>query len=980
MNELPKAKIVQKRRLSYVWLTPILALLITGWLFYNDYVNSGKEIRVQFDTGSGLIIGKTPLKYRGITVGTVTDFEVGDPINKVNVVIKLDRKVSGIASEGMKFWVVKPRVSISQITGLETIISGTYIEVRPPFYDLSRINELQEQDFFIGLPEPPDDETSPDEMIVTLFSSIDTGVIDGAPVFYKDTTAGEVANIRYDSEIEQYRITLAINKSYADMINSSTRFWNLNGLDVKMDSAGLRMQMAPIESLFQGGISFEAEDRKHAPLESYELFKNYSETLLSAEKIKLIMPDCSGIKPERTPVMYKGVEAGIVYGISINKNEKCEAVIRLQKNFEYLASEGSRFFLEEPQVSSSSIKNLSTVILGPFISVMKGNGGKKTEFMLSQEPYVDVPEGSLVLKLNPEAGAAAEVGSGIYYKGIRIGAVTDRKLVKDKPVYSCAIFPEYRKLAVGGLSIWMIELADISLHENGVSMSANPMMVLEGALIADFPVYKTSSPLNEGTALTVYANSVNARRAKLDKGGYIAMNLLADDSFGLNVGSPIYYKGMKAGEVTNTEIKGTGVAVKALLKPEYKEIYTDGLIFWKNGKASVSIDGTGVSADMPNTAEVLNGGLSFEPSGAGQISTIYESRTSAMKELRILSAGRQIMLTIDEGNPPAVSAPVYFKGVRTGEVVDVAYDNKIRKSTVSLIIDKKYADTLDAETRFWSGASVSVEAGVGGITVNTEPALNYLIGALYYDTFASDAGSDKLYKSRLSAEKPDYVTATLRMGYDDGIKEMTELTGEGRTAGYVESVSSDENGTTAKMLIHSDFKDYLNSGTLFWKEEVQIGMDGISNAENAIFGTKLAMKKGKGEPCSEFRLSSAAEAKYADRKGLHIILISDTASSLEPDSPVYYKQVQTGAVEWVKLSENGEKVEIGVFIEDRYADLLDTETVFETVSGIDAGFGLFSGLKVKTASVKSIIKGGLTFSKGKSKGTPLTGGEKLTLK
>jgi paraquat-inducible protein B len=85
-------------------------------------------------------------------------------------------------------------------------------------------------------------------------------------------------------------------------------------------------------------------------------------------------------------------------------------------------------------------------------------------------------------------------------------------------------------------------------------------------------------------------------------------------------------------------------------------------------------------------------------------------------------------------------------------------------------------------------------------------------------------------------------------------------------------------------------------------------------------------------------------------------------------------------VEWVKLSENGEKVEIGVFIEDRYADLLDTETVFETVSGIDAGFGLFSGLKVKTASVKSIIKGGLTFSKGKSKGTPLTGGEKLTLK
>ena len=913
-------------------------------------------------------------------MGTVTDFEVGNPINKVNVVIKLDKKVSGIASEGMKFWVVKPRVSISQITGLETIISGTYIEVRPPFYDLNKLDELKEKDFFIGLPEPPDNETSPDEMIVTLLSSVDTGVIDGAPVFYKDTTAGEVVNIRYDKDIDKYRVTLAINKTYADMMNSSTKFWSLNGLDIKMDSAGLRFQVLPIESLFQGGISFDSEERKNAPLESYELYKDYSETLLSSEELKLTMPDCSGIKPDRTPVMYKGVEAGTVYGISLNEEQECEAVIRLKKNFEYLAVEGSRFFLEEPKVSSNSIKNLSTVILGPFISVAKGNGSKKTEFILSKQPYVNIPDGALVLKLYPEDGAAANVGAGIYYKGIRIGTVINLELVKDKPVYTAAIFPEYKKLAVNGLSIWMIELADISLHENGLSMNANPMMVIEGALIADFPVYKTSTPIKEGSAVTIYANSVNARRAKLYRGGYITMNLLASDSFGVNVGSPIYYKGMKAGELTSVDIKKGEIYIKAALMPRFKDMYAKGLVFWKNGKPSLKIDGTGVSSDIPNAAEVFNGGLSFEPSDTGPINKIFDSKTDAMKEVRILSAGKTISLTMKEGTPPSVSAPIYYKGVHTGEVVDVEYDNETKCSIVTLIIDKKYSGTIDAGTRFWNGASVSINTGINGFTVNAEPAINYITGALYYDSFDSEAGTDKLYKSKTAAERPDYISATLHMKYDNSIKEMTELTSEGKSAGYVESVSSDENGVTAKVLIRKDFQSYLNTGTIFWKEDIQIGVDGVSNAKNAIFGTKLAMQKGSGEPCREFSLMSAAEAKYSGRKGLHIILLADTANSLEADSPVYYKQVQTGAVEWVRLSEDGEKVKIGVFIEDKYSDLLDTETVFETVSGIDAGFGLFSGLKVKTASVKSIIKGGLTFSKGKDKGTPLSGGETLILK
>lgn len=961
---------IKKRKFPLIWLTPILALGITVWLLYNGYINSGKEIRIQFDSGADIVVGKTQLKYRGIPVGRVVDLEIADSMDKVNAVVKLDKKAESIAKEGMMFWIVKPRVSINQITGLETIMAGTYIEVKPPVKTVEELRGLKDKDFFIGLAEPAEADIPAESVMVNLHTDKDMGIYSGMPLYFNNISAGRILSTRYDEEAREFDIIASVNRDYGRYINEDTKFWNISGFELKLDSAGLSVELSQLNTLFQGGVAFDSAKRteKAQPLKRYEIFTDYSATLLSPESVQVVMPECYGMKEGRSPVMFKGVQAGIVEGLAIDSRQQCIASVKLDRRYGYLAAKNSRFVVEQTEVSAGGLKNLSASLLGVFLNVEAGSGEKTKIFRLSDTPIFHIPPDSLKFRI---AGEQAKEGAGLYFQGVRVGLVTSAKLHGRQAEYDAVIFPPYKKLAVSGLYLWKPDMFSVSAGGQGLSVGGNILQSVQGGINAGFFGNVSHTPLAAGTLLRLYGSETLARRAALTAQGSREIYLAAQSVFGLDTGAPIFYKGVRAGEITTADVSPDGVRIAAVIYPEYERVMSGRAIFWKNGRADLSLGAGGLRVTTPSAAELLSGGLSFDivpdvPASKDYI--VYESFADAEKAVRKLTAGKALRLMISDSAPPAEGTPVYFRGVKTGEVGEAGYDSGSDSAYVFVLIDKKYTDTVKPVTRFFRGGTVTVSAGKQGIKVSAEPAMNYVTGAVYYDNFGSASAVKKLYADRDAAQVPDYAAAYVTLG-GAALKDGADVVCDGIKVGYVDEI----NDGKAKLLIYTKYKGYLADGAAFWIEDAKISADGVRNPDAVLFGAKLAMSKGSGQPRTEFSLSD----RYSAMKGLHIVLRADTRHSLEEGSPVYYKQVQTGSVEWVRLSDDAQQVEIGVFIDAKNAYLVRTNTVFRSASGIEADYGIFKGVKIKTGTVKSIIKGGLEFITDLSGGQPLKDGDVL---
>ncbi|SQK75170.1 paraquat-inducible protein B [Tatumella ptyseos] len=57
--------VTKKRKLSPFWLLPVVALLITGWLLWQNYLQRGTTITINFQSADGIVPGRTPIRYQG---------------------------------------------------------------------------------------------------------------------------------------------------------------------------------------------------------------------------------------------------------------------------------------------------------------------------------------------------------------------------------------------------------------------------------------------------------------------------------------------------------------------------------------------------------------------------------------------------------------------------------------------------------------------------------------------------------------------------------------------------------------------------------------------------------------------------------------------------------------------------------------------------------------------------------------------------
>jgi paraquat-inducible protein B len=193
-GDLPEPVVRRKRvNAAWIWLVPAVAALVGLSLVINAWRQQGPTISISFQTAQGLESGKTVVKYKDVVIGKVTNIRLSQDHTKVIVKVDLDKSAAGIAVSDSRFWVVRPRIGLGGVSGIDTLLSGSFIGV-----DVGKSSQPQNE--FVGLENPPSVLHDSRGKSYTLHAG-DLGSLDiGSPIYFRRIQVGRVASYKLDED------------------------------------------------------------------------------------------------------------------------------------------------------------------------------------------------------------------------------------------------------------------------------------------------------------------------------------------------------------------------------------------------------------------------------------------------------------------------------------------------------------------------------------------------------------------------------------------------------------------------------------------------------------------------------------------------------------------------------------------------------------------------------------------------------------
>ncbi|MFB0825883.1 intermembrane transport protein PqiB [Chromobacterium violaceum] len=251
-DDLPQAVPVRRRRWapSLVWLIPVVAALIGGWLAVHAVLSRGPTITISFQNAEGIEAGKTRIKYKDVEIGEVTSVKLSPNRQAIVATAQLSKEAADYLAEDSRFWVVRPRVSGGGVSGLGTVLSGSYIGM-----DIGK-SEARKTDF-VGLETPPIINADLPGQTFTLRADNLGSLNTGSPVYFRRVPVGQVVGYELDSKGGYVKVAVFINAPYDRFVSANSRFWHASGVDVSLSANGLNVSTQSLAAIALGGIAFE---------------------------------------------------------------------------------------------------------------------------------------------------------------------------------------------------------------------------------------------------------------------------------------------------------------------------------------------------------------------------------------------------------------------------------------------------------------------------------------------------------------------------------------------------------------------------------------------------------------------------------------------------------------------------------------------------------------------------------------------------
>ena len=329
LNEDLPEPVVSKPRVnaSLVWLVPVIAALVGLSLVIHAWYEAGPSINISFQTAEGLDPGKTPVKYKSVIIGKVTAVRLSEDRTHVVAKVGLEKSAKGFATADSRFWVVRPRIGLGGVSGIDTLLSGAFIGA-----DAGQSQEPK--DDFVGLESPPTVTHGAPGKTFDLHSD-DLGSLDiGSPVYYRRIQVGRVSSYHLNKDGKGVTLQIFVDAPNDQFVTTSSRFWNASGIDVSLGADGLKVNTQSLATVLAGGVAFQDPPGPHDATHAQE---NDAFTLFNDQATAMAPPDgepryirmrfdqsLRGLAVN-APVEFLGVPFGRVVSINLDYDEKTQS-------------------------------------------------------------------------------------------------------------------------------------------------------------------------------------------------------------------------------------------------------------------------------------------------------------------------------------------------------------------------------------------------------------------------------------------------------------------------------------------------------------------------------------------------------------------------------------------------------------------------------------------------------------------------------
>ncbi|MBS0559006.1 MAG: MCE family protein [Proteobacteria bacterium] len=249
----------RRRRFSIVWVIPIVTVAIGAWLAWHTLSQRGPVITIAFQTAEGLQAGQSRVRHKDVEMGQVTNVALSADLSHAVITVQMNADAEPLLTDKARFWVVKPRFFAGSISGLDTLLSGSYIELSP-----SSAGGAPKRDF-VGLEDPPVLQSDTPGSTFLLRAARLGSISLGSPVYYRDLPVGEVLGWDVADMADFVTIHTFVREPFNQYVHADSRFWNASGVSVKLSGSGVNVQLESLRALILGGIAFDTPSEDHPP-------------------------------------------------------------------------------------------------------------------------------------------------------------------------------------------------------------------------------------------------------------------------------------------------------------------------------------------------------------------------------------------------------------------------------------------------------------------------------------------------------------------------------------------------------------------------------------------------------------------------------------------------------------------------------------------------------------------------------------------
>ena len=325
-----RSRIDQRWRLSVIWAIPIVTAVLGVWLAWHTLSQRGPLIHITFESAEGLVAGQSHVKHKQVDMGVVEQVKLSPDLQRVVVTVRMAAESQPLLTNNTKFWVVKPRFFAGAVTGLETLVSGSYIEMLP-----SAQTGRQQRDF-AGLETPPVLQSDVPGRTFLLKAPRLGSISLGSPVFYRDLDVGEVLGWDIGDMAKSVTVHAFVRAPYDQYVHDNSRFWNASGATLSLGAQGVQLQLESWKALALGGIAFETPDEGNASpvsAEAHDFPLYQSKQAADAASYQQRIPcvayftgSVAGLAPD-APVMLHGIRIGAVQSVELRYDKQRDDVV-----------------------------------------------------------------------------------------------------------------------------------------------------------------------------------------------------------------------------------------------------------------------------------------------------------------------------------------------------------------------------------------------------------------------------------------------------------------------------------------------------------------------------------------------------------------------------------------------------------------------------------------------------------------------------